>query len=325
MDLLYSRGGVLMGPVRRYSLEMAFGDPEDNDFTVTVPVGDDSMEVGDWVFHPGTEYGGIVDGADYDDQADDPTVTYRGRTWHGVLSKSVLRPDTGTDYLTVSGDVGSVLSSLIDRQGLGGVFDVVPGGSGSVTSYQFARYTDAYTGILSMLRSIGMRLSVRKGLGKCELSAMPIVDLADVVDDARMSIRVVAGRPECNHLVCLGEGELSSRTVVDLYLTDGGEVTEDRAHSGEDDLQETYDNTGADLAKLIEGGTDRLMKYYEDSMKVEADIPDDSGVTVGDVITGRSVVVPVRVVAPVASVSVKSSYDSDPVASYSVGTSRVMW
>ena len=67
------------------------------------------------------------------------------------------------------------------------------------------------------------------------------------------------------------------------------------------------------------------MKDYEDSMKVEADIPDDSGVTVGDVITGRSVVVPVRVVAPVASVSVKSSYDSDPVASYSVGTSRVMW
>lgn len=325
MDLLYSRGGVLMGPVRRYSLDMAFGDPEENDFTVTVPVGDDGMEVGDWVFHPGTEYGGIVDGADYDDQSDDPTVTYRGRTWHGVLSKSILRPDTGADYLTVSGDVESVLSSLIDRQGLGGVFDVVPGGSGSVTSYQFARYADAYTGILSMLGSIGMRLSVRKGLGKCELSAVPIVDLAGVVDDARMSIRVVAGRPECNHLVCLGEGELSARTVVDLYLTDGGEVTEDRAHYGEEDLQETYENTGADRAKLIEGGTDRLMKYYEDSMKVEADIPDDSGVTVGDVVTGRSVVVPVKVVAPVASVSVKSSYDSDPVASYSVGTSRVMW
>ena len=41
MDLLYSRGGVLMGPVRRYSLDMAFGDPEENDFTLTVPVGDD--------------------------------------------------------------------------------------------------------------------------------------------------------------------------------------------------------------------------------------------------------------------------------------------
>ena len=325
MDLLYSRGGVLMGPVRRYSLDMAFGDPEENDFTLTVPVGDDSMEVGDWVFHPGTEYGGIVDGADYDDQTDDPTVTYRGRTWHGVLSKSILRPDAGEDYLTVSGDVASVLSSLIDRQGLSGVFDVVPGGSGSVTSYRFARYVDAYTGVLSMLGSVGMRLRVRKGLGRCELSAVPTVDLADVVDDARMSIRVVAGRPEYNHLVCLGEGELSARTVVDLYLTDGGEVTEDRAHAGEDDLQETYENTNADRAKLVEGGTERLVKYYEDSMKVEADIPDDSGVTVGDVVTGRSVMVPVKVVAPVASVSVKSSYDSDPVASYSVGTSKVVW
>lgn len=325
MDLLYSRGGTLMGPVRRYSLDMAFGDPEENDFTLTVPVGDDSMEVGDWVFHPGTEYGGIVDGADYDDQTDDPTVTYRGRTWHGVLSKSILRPDAGSDYLTVSGDVTSVLSSLIDRQGLDGVFEVVPGGSGSVTSYRFARYVDAYTGILSMLGSVGMRLRVRKGLGKCELSAAPIVDLADVVDDARMSIRVVAGRPEYNHLVCLGEGELSARTVVDLYLTDDGEVTEDRAHDGEDDLQGTYESTSADRAKLVEGGTERLMKYYEDSMKVEADIPDDSGVTVGDVVTGRSVVVPVKVVAPVASVNVKSSYDSDPAASYSVGTSRVVW
>ena len=325
MDLLYSRGGVLMGPVRRYSLDMAFGDPEENDFTLTVPVGDDCMEVGDWVFHPGTEYGGIVDGVDYDDQADDPTVTYRGRTWHGVLSKSVLRPDAGADYLTVSGDVTSVLSSLIDRQGLGRVFDVAPGGPGSVTSYRFARYVDAYTGILSMLGSVGMRLSVRKGLGKCELSAVPVVDLADVVDDARMSIRVVAGRPECNHLVCLGEGELSARTVVDLYLTDSGEVTEEPAHSGEDDLQGTYEDTNADRSDLVEKGTERLVGYYEDSMKVEADIPDDSGVTVGDVVTGRSVVVPVKVVAPVSSVGVKSSYDSDPVASYSVGTSRVVW
>lgn len=325
MDLLYSRGGTLMGPVRRYSLDMAFGDPEDNDFTLAVPVGDDCMEVGDWVFHPGTEYGGIVDGVDYDDQADDPTVTYRGRTWHGVLSKSILRPDAGSDYLTVSGDVTSVLSSLIDRQGLGRVFDVVPGESGSVTSYRFARYVDAYTGILSMLGSVGMRLRVRKGLGKCELSAMPVVDLADVVDDARMSIRVVAGRPEYNHLVCLGEGELSARTVVDLYLTDDGEVTEDRAHAGEDDLQGTYEDTNADRSDLVEKGTERLVGYYEDSMKVEADIPDDSGVTVGDVVTGRSVVVPVKVVAPVASVGVKSSYDSDPVASYSVGTSRVVW
>lgn len=325
MDLLYSRDGALMGPVRRYSLDLAFGDPEENDLTLTVPVSDAVLEVGDWVFHPGTEYGGIVDGADYDDQADDPTVTYRGRTWHGVLSKSILRPDAGTDYLTVSGDVESVLSSLIDRQGLGGVFEAVPGDAGTVGSYRFARYVDAYTGILSMLGSVGMRLRVRKGLGRCELSAVRVVDLADAVDDARMSIRVVAGRPEYNHLVCLGEGELSARIVVDLYLTDGGEVTEDRVHSGEDDLQGTYESTGADRSKLVEGGTERLMGYYEDSMKVEADIPDGSGVTVGDTVTGRSVVVPVTVVAPVASVSVKSSYDSDPVASYSVGTSRVVW
>ena len=325
MDLLYSRDGALMGPVRRYSLDLAFGDPEENDLTLTVPVPDAVLEVGDWVFHPGTEYGGIVDGVDYDDQADDPTVTYRGRTWHGVLSKSILRPDAGADYLTVSGDVESVLSSLIERQGLDKVFEAAPGDAGAVGSYRFARYVDAYTGILSMLGSVGMRLRVRKGLGRCELSAVRAVDLADVVDDARMSIRVVAGRPEYNHLVCLGEGELSSRTVVDLYLTDGGEVTEDRAHAGEDDMQGTYESTGADRSKLVEGGTERLLGYYEDSMKVEADIPDGSGVTVGDTVTGRSVVVPVTVVAPVASVSVKSSYDSDPVASYSVGTSRVIW
>ena len=325
MDLLCSRDGVLMGPVRRYSLDMAFGDPEENDFTLTVPVPDAALEVGDWVFHPGTEYGGIVDGVDYDDQADDPTVTYRGRTWHGVLSKSILRPDAGVDYLTVSGDVESVLSSLIDRQGLGGVFEAVPGDAGAVRSYRFARYADAYTGILSMLGSVGMRLRVRKGLGRCELSAVRAVDLADVVDDARMSIRVVAGRPEYNHLVCLGEGELSARVVVDLYLTDDGEVTEDRVHAGEDDLQGAYESTGADRAKLVGGGTERLLGYYEDSMKVEADIPDGSGVTVGDTVTGRSVVTPITVVAPVASVSVKSSYDSDPVASYSVGTSRVIW
>lgn len=325
MDLMYSRGGVLAGLVRRYSLDMAFGDPGDNDFTLTVPVGWHDLEVGDWVFHPMTEYGGIIDGIDYDDQADDPTVTYRGRTWHGVLSKSVLRPDAGEDYLTVSGDVTSALSSIIGRQGLGSVFEVVAGDAGTIPSYRFPRYVDSYTGIMSMLGSVGMRLQVSKGLGRCELSAVRAVDLSDVVDDARMSIRVVTGRPEYNHLVCLGEGELSDRIVVDLYLTDDGKVTESRVHAGEDDLQGTYESTGSDRDKLVEGGTERLLRYYEESMKVEADIPDGSGVTVGDTVTGRSVVVPVKVVASVVSVSVKSSYESDPVASYSVGTSRVIW
>lgn len=324
MDLLYSRGGIVTGLIRRYSMDLSFGDAKENDFSVTVPVGYDVLEVGDWVYHPGTEYGGIVDSIDYDDQEDEPSVTYNGRTWHGVLSKSVIRPDAGEDYLTVSGDVTSVLSSIIDRQNLGSVFEVVAGGAGTIPSYRFPRYVDSYTGVMSMLGSVGMRLRVSKGLGRCELSAVHAVDLSDVVDDARMSIRVVTGRPEYNHLVCLGEGELSDRTVVDLYLTDDGEVTENRAHSGEDDLQGTYENTGADRAKLVEGGTERLLGYYEDSMKVEVDIPDGSDVTVGDTVTGRSVVVPVEVVASVASVSVKSSHKSDPVASYSIGTSRVI-
>ena len=47
-----------------------------------------------------TEYGGRIDGVCVDTGKE--TVTYSGRTWQGILSKKIVCPDDGQDYLVLS-------------------------------------------------------------------------------------------------------------------------------------------------------------------------------------------------------------------------------
>ena len=86
---------------------------------------------------------------------DETTVTYSGRTWHGILESKVLQPDEGEDYLIVSGEANEVLKLLIDRMGLSELFKVSTLNSNiQISSYQMNRYIKGYTGIHEDAESI---------------------------------------------------------------------------------------------------------------------------------------------------------------------------
>lgn len=329
MDLVHERDGEWLGIVRGYSVDLAFGDADENDFTVEVPEAycrgvDGSMVAeGDCLLFSGTEWGGVVDGVEYDNTGNYPKLTYTGRTWHGVLSSKVVRPDAGQDYYTVSGDVRSVISQVIQRVGLSDVMESVVGDQATVSSYRFDRYTDAYTGLCKMLRTVGMRLAVRKGMGKCQLSAVAARDVSQGVDDNFLRFSMGKSRP-VNHLVCLGKGELSERVVVDLYMDGSGAVSQTQTFIGADEIAEVYDSNNEDAAGLIEKGTERLQDYYVDASTIDAEIPDEVEAHVGDRVTGRSVTVPVSVTADVSTITVKAKYGGLPEVSYKVGSVRVL-
>jgi hypothetical protein len=77
--------GILKNP----DLDLAFGGDENN-FECTVGIKDHCCEDGFYIYAEGTEYGGIVDAIKID-SADD-TVTYSGRTWHGMLASKMIEP-----------------------------------------------------------------------------------------------------------------------------------------------------------------------------------------------------------------------------------------
>ena len=103
MDLIYAdETRKDIGVINSYDLDMAYGKDE-NDFTCSVDRNDHCCSVGFFIYAEGTEYGGIVDAIRVDTEKE--SVTYSGRTWHGVLEKKVICPDPGEDYLMVAGDL----------------------------------------------------------------------------------------------------------------------------------------------------------------------------------------------------------------------------
>lgn len=224
MDLIYSNSkhediGVLFD----CTFDLAFGRNENN-FELTMALESHCMEQGYFVFIEGTEYGGVVDSIRVDTDAD--TVTYCGRTWHGILAGNIIEPDKGYDHLTVSGDANEILALLVERLDLGGVFAASSAQSPiQITQYQF-RYKDGYSGICEMLAQFGGKLRMIHLYDKVILSAVHLRDFSqdEEWDSTQVDMDILKNFRPVNHLVCLGSGDLKDRHVIHLFVDSGGGI-----------------------------------------------------------------------------------------------------
>lgn len=259
MDLIYTDGNrVDKGVLHAYALDLSFGADE-NDFEMTLGADEPALEFGAFVYMEGAEYGGIVDARKT--STDDQTITYTGRTWHGVLNSKIIQPDSGADYYTVSGDANAILATLINRLGLSGLFAAAESTSGiTVSSYQFNRYCAGYDGIRAMLDAVGAKLKIAWQGRAVRLSAEPITDYTDdPVDGDTASIIVEQHGKKVNHLICLGQGELAEREVIHLYVNASGAISETQYYTGLDEYAEVYDYSSVESsAELRSGGESRL-------------------------------------------------------------------
>ncbi len=174
--IITDRNGIDRESIADYKLDAAWGADE-NDFELTV---DRLIDAGSYVYFDGSECGGIVDALKDNLKRGESTLTYSGRTWHGMLADKILEPDKGKDYLTVSGTASSVIGSLISRVGLDAVFDAVDAptaGAQTIKSYQFDRYVDAYSGLRKMCAASGLKLRLAYASGKVRVWAEPAAPL----------------------------------------------------------------------------------------------------------------------------------------------------
>lgn len=292
-----------------FTLDCAWGK-EENDFELVVS-GAPTIDAGAYIYVDGSECGGVVDAMEDQLTSGVSTLTYSGRTWHGVLANKILEPDRGKDYLTVSGTASTVIGSLISRVGLDGVFDAVDSptaGAQTIKSYRFDRYTDCYTGLRKMCEANGLKLRLAYASGRVNIWAEPVAHYGDSIDSDLIDFDATRTWRKPNHLIGLGKGDLAARVVVHWYADAKGNVSQSQSLKGVDEITQVYDYSNAETAELNQKTREKLQELQSEG-DVKVTVRDDANVVfdVGDTVTARDNLTGITVNASITKKIVKVS------------------
>lgn len=305
VDLICAdENGVPFHAVSDCLFDCAWGSGE-NDFELTLYDGTVLPDRG-LVYVDGTEVGGIVD--HMKDELSDgvSVVTYSGRSWHGMLAGKVLQPDSGQDYLKVSGPVNQVLSNLLVRIGLSDVFKVRADSTKTIPTFQFDRYCTAYDGIRRMLAANDLKLMFQEVDGTIWMYAQPIVDHNDTVDSDLIDFSITKDYRRTNHMIGLGKGDLKNRLVINYYADASGKVSSACTFKGRDEIAAVYDYSSAEKDEL-DKQTKKQLQDLQGAGAVDVTVHDGLSLDVGDRVAGCDHVTGLTVTAVVLKKIVKLS------------------
>ena len=291
MDLIYTTAKRAdEGVLKAHTFDLSFG-AEENDYELTLGASEPVLEYGAFVYIEGTEYGGIVDGMRTN--TDVETLTYMGRTWHGIMNSKVIQPDSGQDYFIVSGDANAILAQLVNRLGLGGLFAAKEEESGiNISRYQFQRYCKGYDGIRALLESNGAKLKIEWKGRKVLLYAARIDDYTDTpVDGDEATLTGEHHENKVNHLICLGRGDLAEREVIHLFVDQFGRIGNVQYYTGLNEIAETYDNNSAESSEELrtEGISQLEQLRNNDSAEISSPEGRTQAYDIGDIVGASDV------------------------------------
>lgn len=238
------------------------------------------------VYVPGTEFGGLIGYTRTQNTTD--IATTKGYTWRGLLTLGIISPPDGSDYKTVSGDANAVLAELLTDY-MGGIFTISSETSGiTITDYQFPLYCTLLKGISGMLEEYNAKLRIiaeKPSHGSAITVTIDAVEAVTIEEkyssESPVSMSFTDNRLGINHLICLGSGELQSRTRVDLYVQADGTIGTTQYYTGIDERTTIYDYPNAESeANLIRYGKIRLKSIMSgksltiDDAEVDGDVGD---------------------------------------------------
>lgn len=260
------------------------------------------------IYIMGTEYGGIIGEILTDTTLD--YVELKGLSWRGRLAKKIIQPPTGSDYKVVSGELHTVMKSLIEPE-FDGLFVVSQEDTGvNVSNYQFDRYCTLYDGLVKMLKSkwYRLQLSFRREQGEpgyLYIEAVPIVDYSNRIElsrDCQLNYTMDDKRDGVNHLIVAGKGELQDRNVLHLYVQEDGSIGTQQYYTGLQEIAEIYENTSTETDELWSKSEERLQElmnkktFRMDVAKLGLDIG------IGDIVGGRDYLTGMYMAKPVENI-----------------------
>lgn len=301
----------------KLDLSYGRGDNAGNDFELTIYDPQVRLQSGARIWVQGTEYGGIVDHVTDTVTQGVPTLSYRGRTWQGVLVGKILQPDYGQDYLTVSGQTGSVLGQLFARVGLGQLYHA-DSDSAVIKSYAFDRYTTAWDGICKMLDQSQRRLRFIADSDTIRVRAEPVKDWNSAQDSGMIDFSVGEDWRRTNHMIGLGQGQLKARQVVHWYADSSGNISQHQSLFGADEITAVYD-ASSDEPGALSDDTRKHLQELQGQGTATVTVHDGLQLGVGDIVHGQDPQTGVTVTANIVRVTVALNGGVMRV-SYDVGT-----
>ena len=260
------------------------------------------------IYITGTEYGGIIGEVLTDTTLD--YVELKGLTWRGRMAKKIIQPPIGSDYKVVSGELHTVMKSLIEPE-FDGLFVVSQENTGvTVSNYKFDRYCTLLDGLTKMLKSKGYRLKLtfqreENEPGYLYIEAVPIVDYSSQIElsrDCQLNYTMDDKRDGVNHLIVTGKGELQDRNVLHLYVQKDGSLGKTQYYTGLQEIAEVYENTSTETDELEEISIEKLqglMNKKTFKMDVAALGID---VNIGDIVGGRDYLTGMYMAKPVENI-----------------------
>lgn len=260
------------------------------------------------IYIMGTEYGGIIGEVLTDTTLD--YVELKGLSWRGRLAKKIIQPPAGSDYKTVSGELHTVMKSLIEPE-FNGLFVVSQEDTGvTVSNYQFERYCTLLDGLTKMLKSKGYRLQLsfrreQNEPGYLYIEAVPIVDYSNQIElsrDCQLNYTMDDKRDGVNHLIVTGKGEMQDRNVLHLYVQENGTIGSQQYYIGLQEIAEVYENTSTETDELQSKSEERLQELMnKKTFKMDvAALGID--VNIGDIVGGRDYLTGMYMAKPVENI-----------------------
>ena len=119
MELIYTDStGKELDFVLNANIDMEIGEDEKdsiNDFEVEYKRSDWTglVEFGSQMYVPDTEYGGIVQELYTSTKSN--SITVKGYTWRGMMTKKVIQPESNQDYAVESGELNQIIQRRVQE------------------------------------------------------------------------------------------------------------------------------------------------------------------------------------------------------------------
>ena len=305
---------------------------KENDFKVSIPFSlydPETMMQGGYLYVPGTEIGGVLN--KFSSDTKNKEVSFEGKTFRGMLEDRYTEPPSGSDYLSLSGELNATLRNNLTSL-YGGLFAFSAANTGVSATKQISRFANYLEASNEFLGQANHKLNieiVEEQMGDSVgfivvLSARPIHDYSDEIENSQDGlVNFEIGKAEIypyTHVFGLGSGELQAR------ITGKWKINSDRKSLTE--ISSFPDGANVRIYKHDSNGCDSKDALAEEITKklgelVGTDTQDitlDDGmiVSIGDIVGGRDYVTGTYIKQPVTQVvfthkNGKSSY------SYKIG------
>lgn len=282
----------------------------DNDFEIEIPLRHYDKKIHNEncrFFSSGTEYGGII--KIIEPVASMDVLKLGGSTWRGMLERVALEPKSGDDYRYLNGEANVQIGLLISELGLSDLFVASNEDSGmTFDNYRIPLQSMLQSALVTALEALGGRLNISyregepNGIGYVLVSAVPAIDYSESIEfsqDGNVNIDLKNYKNGVNHLICLGQGELSARTRVDLYAWPDGSIQKTPYYTGIDKIDAYYEYSSAEDATVLEEYGRKRLQEEMNYMEMNESVGSIEYLEIGDIVSGRERFTGMKIKSPV--------------------------